>query len=106
MPAETRRWLEAFVNGINHYLARTEALPHEFTVLGLGREPWRVADLLTIGRLASTDVNWLVWFELLRLRDRPDWPQLWAGLVTSGRTSLPSFVRRRISLPSRSSWAG
>jgi len=90
MPPETRRWVEGYVRGINHYLATARDLPHEFAVLGLDREPWKPEDIITIGRLAGTDVNWLVWFRLLKLRDRPDWPGLWARLVEAGSESLPS----------------
>ncbi len=91
MDDRSRRWTQRFVDGINHYLAIAGELPHEFRVLGLSREPWTVADVLTIGRLAGTDVNWLVWASLLPLRDRPDWPELWARLVRHGSASLPSF---------------
>jgi penicillin amidase len=87
LPAGTREWLERFVAGVNHYQRNVAPLPHEFAVLGLGREPWTVRDVLTFGRLAGTDVNWLVWANLLKLRQRPDWPKLSA--------SLPSFVEDR-----------
>lgn len=91
MPEDTRRFGERFVDGINHWLAQAETLPHEFEVLGLDREPWTLADVLTIGRMASTDVNWLVWFRMLRLRDRPDWPELWARAVAEGSNSILSY---------------
>ena len=91
---ETRDWVEAFVAGINHYQASVKVLPHEFRVLGLEREPWTVADVLTFGRLAGTDVNWLVWFNLLKLRGRKDWPEIWARLVENGGDSTPSFAPR------------
>ncbi|MBC7907682.1 MAG: penicillin acylase family protein [Rhodospirillaceae bacterium] len=81
MPATTLAWVEAFIAGINHYMARTPRLPPDFTMLGLQREPWSVAHILSIGRLASADCNWFVLFNLLRLRHRADWPQLWAGLA-------------------------
>lgn len=84
LPAATRLWLERFVAGINLYQERAQELPFEYRVLGLSREPWTVADVLTFGRLAGTDVTWLVWANLLRLRERPDWPQLWARLVDVG----------------------
>ncbi|MFO1188051.1 MAG: penicillin acylase family protein [Alphaproteobacteria bacterium] len=90
MPPDTRRWLDGYVRGVNHYLATTRDLPHEFAVLGLAREPWRAEDVITLGRLAGTDVNWLIWFRLLKLRERPDWPTLWARLVEAGSDSLPS----------------
>lgn len=92
MPADSRRWLDSFVAGLNHYIAHAEELPHEFKVLGLKREPWSPADVLTIGRLASVDVNWLVWFEVLKLRDRTDWPEIWDQLVRLGSDSVTSFM--------------
>ncbi len=91
LPAETRIWLTRFVAGINHYQRVVADLPYDFDVLGLEREPWTIADILTFGRLAGTDVNWLVWFNLLRLRDRSDWSTLWARLVANGSDSLTSF---------------
>lgn len=91
MPAETRAWAEAFVAGINHYVDRLEELPHEFTVLGLDREPWTVEDVIAIGRLASVDINWLRWFSLMPLRDRDDWPEIWARILRAGGASLPSY---------------
>ena len=92
MPAADRRWLDSFVAGINFHLAHAATLPHEFAVLGLEREPWTAEDVVTIGRLGSVDVNWLVWFRLLKLRQRPDWPALWARLVEEGTASLPSYA--------------
>ena len=94
LPPATRAWLERYVAGINHYQQNLDDLPIEFDVLGLEREPWRIADVITFGRLAGSDVNWLVWFNLLRLRSRDDWPQLWARLVENGSDSVPSFSAR------------
>ena len=92
LPPATRAWLENYVAGVNHYQQGLTELPIEFKVLGLEREPWRIADVLTFGRLAGSDVNWLVWFNLLKLRDRDDWPQLWARLLENGSDSVPSFA--------------
>jgi penicillin amidase len=84
MPEATRRWLQRFADGVNHYQATVKRLPFEYRILGLEREPWTVADVLTFGRLAGADVTWIVWFNLLKLRDRSDWPQLWARLLQEG----------------------
>ena len=84
-------WVRRFVDGINHYQDGAAELPHDFRVLGLEPEPWTIADVLAIGRLAGTDVNWLVWADLLKLRARDDWPELWARLVKRGKTSFASF---------------
>lgn len=88
LPPATREWLEGFVAGINFYVDNTETLPLEFRVLNLKREPWTVKDILTMGRLAATDITWLVWFSLLPLRDRDDWPELWARLVGNGSVPI------------------
>ena len=91
MDEATRHWVGRFVAGINHYQEAMAEPPHEFRVLGLARERWTVADVLAIGRLAGTDVNWLVWADLLRLRGRADWPELWARLLARSAASPPSF---------------
>lgn len=91
LPPESRAWLEGYVRGVNHYQQNVERLPQEYRVLGLEREPWTVRDVLTFGRLSGTDVNWLVYRGLLNLRDRADWPELWARLVKEGTSSVPSF---------------
>jgi penicillin amidase len=92
MPDESRAWLDAFVAGINHYQATVAQLPHEYALLGLAREPWRAEEILTIGRLASVDITWLIWFRLLGLRDTPQWPALWTRIAAAGAASAPSFT--------------
>lgn len=92
MSPEARRWMERFVEGVNLYQDRLEVLPYEYRALGLEREPWTVQDLLAFGRLSGTDVTWLVWFNLLQLRQRDDWPELWARLIDTGGRSQPSFA--------------
>jgi penicillin amidase len=91
MPREAKAWVTAFVAGINHYQKTAKVLAAEYRILGMEREPWTIRDVLTIGRLASTDVNWLVWFSTLKLRKRKDWPKLWARLVKNGGDSMASF---------------
>ena len=61
MDAAALLWVQRFVDGINHYQDTAAALPHDFAVLGLEPEPWTVADVVAIGRLAGTDANWLIW---------------------------------------------
>lgn len=91
MPPDTRAWLDAFVAGINHYQASARPLPHEFRVLGLKPTPWRPEELLTIGRLGSIDVTWLIWFRLFGLRDTPEWRALWRRVINASTSSAPSF---------------
>ncbi|MCB9957702.1 MAG: penicillin acylase family protein [Rhodospirillaceae bacterium] len=91
LPADTLRWLERFVAGLNHAVARIDPLPVEFAVLGLGRAPWSVADVLALGRLAGVDFAWTLWPALLAARRRlADWPALWRDVVAAGTAPLPS----------------
>jgi penicillin amidase len=93
MPPETRAFVEDFVNGLNYYqgLLKDDELPHEFHVLALKRELWSVRDVLAIGRLAGTDINWLGYFSLLKLKARPDWRELYARILKAGGDSMSSF---------------
>lgn len=94
MPADSRRWLDRFVAGVNAYVERAAAadrLPHEFRLYGIDPEPWTAADVLTLGRLASVDVSWIAWFGLLEARGRPGFGALWAKLQRAGIESTPSF---------------
>ncbi len=92
MPPETRAWMQAFVDGLNWYQDHAPAAPPEYGLLGIGKESWTVADILAIGRLAGTDINWLVDSELLRARLRPDWPETWKRALAGGADSTPSFA--------------
>ena len=88
MDADTRQWVQRFVDGVNHYQDTAAELPHDFDVLGLEPEPWTIEDVFAMGRLAGTDVNWLVWMDLLPLRARAGWDALWARLVDGGAVSV------------------
>src|SRR5262249_26002344 len=91
LPADTRDWLGGFVAGINHYLASGAEPPFEFGLLGIAAEPWSIADVLTIGRLAGADINWLLWMRLLLLPRGEDWPEIWARLIADGTAPTPNL---------------
>ena len=75
------------MDGVNHYQETASELPHDFGVLGLEREPWTVEDVFAMGRLAGTDVNWLVWMDLLPLRARARLGRA-LGAAGGGRSGL------------------
>ncbi len=91
MPSDKRAWLDAFVAGLNHHQSTVRPLPHEYRALGLKLRPWRPEELITIGRLGSIDVTWMIWFRLLGLRDTPNWAALWRRAINAGTASAPSF---------------
>ena len=94
-PAETRDFVGAFLAGLNHAATRGPA-PPEFGLLGLSPEPYTAGDMLAIGRLAGTDINWFSYFSLLAERGRPGFARLWqrtleagAGLAEPGEQADP-----------------
>lgn len=89
MEPQTKAFLDSFVAGLNHYQSHMQAAPYEYGLLGIAPEPWRPQEILTLGRLASVDVSWFVWFRLLPLRNRPDWPQLWTEALKRGTGGEP-----------------
>src|SRR5262245_44967373 len=78
LPADERALLESFTAGLNFYQAGLKELPPEFSLLRLEREPFKAEELVAIGRLGGVDTNWFVYMGLLGLRDRPDFPRIWA----------------------------
>lgn len=86
-PEETRRFVAAFLRGLNHALAEAPA-PPEAGLLGLAPEPITPEDLLAVGRLAGTDINWLGYVSLLGSRGRPGFEELWARTREAGGTPI------------------
>lgn len=82
-PPETRAFVGAFLAGLNHAAVHCPR-PPEFGLLGLPAEPYTVADLLAIGRLAGTDISWLAYFSLLAERGQPGFARLWRRTVEAG----------------------
>ena len=82
-PEETRIFVARFVDGLNHSV-RHGPRPPEAGLLGLDREPYSAEDLVAIGRLAGTDINWLGYFSLLAKRGRPEFAQLWQRTLAAG----------------------
>ena len=85
-------WLKRFTQGINLYQDRSRELPREFEVMNIPKEAWTPEDVLTIGRLGSVDVNWFVFFRLLRHHKNKNWKKMWRRLVREGTASYPSYT--------------
>jgi len=79
MSPATHAWMQAFVDGLNWYQQHAANRPPEYGLLGLKDEPWTIRDLLAIGRLAGTDVNWLVDSRLMQARLGPTVAPVAAG---------------------------
>jgi penicillin amidase len=82
-PPETRRFVQAFLRGLNHAL-RTAPRPPEAGLLALGQDAITEEDLIAVGRLAGTDINWLAYLSLLPQRGQPGFAELWARTREAG----------------------
>jgi len=99
MPEESRAWVRSFVDGLNCYQALQRSLPSEFALLGLKPEAYTVRDVLAIGRLAAADVNWLLYFSLLREGSRDGWSRLLragTGDPATGRSAADETALARL----------
>jgi penicillin amidase len=99
MPDGTHAWLDAFVRGLNHYLAHVRPLPPEFDMFAIRPQPWTLGDIVTLGRLVSADVNWVLSFQLLKFRCDADWPLLWRKLVSVDSLAYGTAHNPALSFP-------
>ena len=68
-----------------------EELPHEFKMIGKDFEPWKVTDVIRVGRLGSADPNWFAWFKLLdKRKNTAEWAAEWKRLSEFGVQPSPT----------------
>ena len=112
MAPETRARLQAYVDGVNAYLAeRDGALPPEFVLLGLEPEPWTVRHTLAIERLMAWDLAaYSMEIEAARAAARfgperarwlvPDYPQ-WGATIVHANPAAGAALTAAIPEPAR-----
>jgi len=110
LPLETRAWMDRYVAGINAYRARWPQPPADARALAIDvGEPFSVEDVLTIGRLASVDINWGRWLSVLTMKDELGYREFAARLAEFAAAGRPSFgaeVPTPLDLLIRNSKAG
>ncbi len=97
MPAETKAYLQAFVDGLNHYQRQARDLPPEYALLGMRREDFTLEDIVAIGHIAGIDINWFTLIGLMRERDEPYFPQMLARTLEAGAGPTVSFDATKTS---------
>ncbi len=91
MPAETRAYMQAFVDGVNYYQRQMKELPPEFGLLALGREEVTIEDVVAVSRVAGVDISWGSAINLMSRRDDPDYDAILARLLNAGAGPTVSF---------------
>ncbi|XWN31749.1 MAG: penicillin acylase family protein [Devosia sp.] len=80
LPEATRAFVDGFGEGLSA-IALSSPPPPEFEIFGIAPAPFTAEDLFAISRLCSADYSWKVWRTLHKLRDEPDFAEMWADLV-------------------------
>ena len=88
-PPETRAFVTAFLAGLNQVVMHGPR-PPEARLLGLEREPITAQDMLAVGRVAGTDINWMLLFGLLADRGTPVYAERWRRLREAGTGAEPA----------------
>lgn len=83
MPSQTRDWITAFCAGMNAVAACTPR-NREARVLGIHHRPFDIRDILAIGRLTGTDVNWPMLFDLFPLSSEEGFSDIWRRILAAG----------------------
>ncbi len=78
LPPDTREWLRRYVEGINLYQAQMKTPPPEWELFGIQPEPWAIADVLRLSRLAGADVSWMRLLGYFSLKDEKGFDAFWA----------------------------
>jgi penicillin amidase len=91
MPDETRAWVQAYCDGLNHYWSSVPRRAPEFRLLARGHEPWAPRDVLTVGRLVGADFAWLTYFSLLKRRGEAGFGELWRRVREVGECMADPF---------------
>lgn len=93
MPAETRAWVQGYVDGLNaqqDHMRHLNRWPPEFSVLGIKPEPYTFRDILVGARFGGTDFTWLTYFPLLAARGQPGFAELWNRTLAAGELPTAS----------------
>lgn len=91
MPTETRNWLRHFVAGLNFQMRHSDT-PPEFALFGFDREPYTMADIVTLSRLAGTDISWITLIGFMQSRLEADWDSIYRRTLETGARGKVSHV--------------
>lgn len=81
MSEKGKAWLNGYVAGLNYVQDNTKTVPPEYGLMNLKPEPWTPKDIIAMGRVGGTDVNWLAWFNVLPARLKDTWAQDWQAIT-------------------------
>lgn len=102
-PPETREWLKAYLEGLNYYIETVKPLPWDLKLLHIQPHAWTMEDLVTVFRMASSDVNWGYLFTFLGQSENSEWNDIWNLYIHHSQGSVPSSIDGAIGMQERGS---
>ncbi|NRA62943.1 MAG: penicillin acylase family protein [Pseudobacteriovorax sp.] len=78
--------MKRFTEGINWYIGQIKEKHLEHRFFDLSLEPFTVLDIMTMGKLASADLNWGVYAKFLKMAESPGWEKAFEVLVKKRQT--------------------
>jgi penicillin amidase len=98
-PASTKEWLQAYLHGLNYYIANTKPLPWDLKVMHIEPKAWTMEDLITMYRMASSDVNWVYLATFISELKNTEWEKIWNLYIQFSQGSVPSNTEAIPSIP-------
>ena len=92
MKLESRQWLRQFTKGLNWYITELKPDPVTNQFLGQSLKPYSMEEILAIGKLASSDLNWAIYFNYLRLAGQDEnWEKVFFRVFKKRRAQRPQL---------------
>lgn len=102
-PPDTLTWLKGYLDGINHYITHAHPLPWDMKLLHIKPHLWTMEDLVTVFRMASSDVNWGYLFTFLGQAKNSEWSEMWNLYIHYSKGSIPSALEGVVGMQERGS---
>ena len=95
MRSESRQWLKLFTKGLNWYITRVKPSPVTNKFIGQKLKPYTEEELLAIGKLASSDLNWALYIRYLRQADNKNVEKAFLDFLNKTGHSRPSYYNSK-----------
>ena len=99
MKPESRQWLQQFTKGLNWYISHLKHSPVTNQFIGQKLKTYREEELMAIGKLASADLNWMIYLTYLRHAGNKNWEKTFLKFLDKNGPSVSSYPNsKKLSL--------
>ena len=90
MESESRQWLKQFTKGLNWYIRHLKTSPVTNRFIGQKLKAYKEEELMAIGKLASADLNWMIYLTYLLHTGDKNWEKTFLEFLNKKGASIPS----------------